>query len=175
MVCCVYLQSLRSERWDSTSINTADSLKALGELAQKVMAEVGHVLQAVSSNGRMRQHLTPGPACVDRLLWLCTRTGMAQGGRLMRDRDTPTVCSLPQNWELRAALEHKSSECEELRQDFSKLQQLVKRPSKIPEPCKVPLVHKRRSYYEAVSEGCLCTMDQGQVLSDKGEVLPNCL
>ena len=81
------------------------------------------------------------------------------------------MCSLPQNWELRAALEHKKGECEDLKKELGKVQQVVKRPTKIPEPSKVPLVHNRRSYYEAVSEGCLCTMEQTQASSDKGEVL----
>lgn len=108
-------------------------------------------------------------ACVGTSWCGCVHVrGMALDGTL-------TVRPLPQNWELREALEHKSNECEELTQELSKLQQLVKRPTKIPVPSKVPLVHNRRSYHEAVSEGCLCTVDEAQTLSDKGEPGATCL
>lgn len=68
---------------------------------------------------------------------------------------------LPQNWELREALGHKSRECEELRQELAKLQ--AKKPTRIP----VPLLHTRSGHS---SEGCLC-VDQLEVLQDRGEAL----
>ena len=66
-----------------------------------------------------------------------------------------------QNWELREALNRKSKECQELRQELAKAQ--VKKPTRIPVPSHSPSGHTL-----SASEGCM-HVGLTEVVQSRGE------
>lgn len=72
------------------------------------------------------------------------------------------LTSLPQNWELREALDRKSRECEELRQELAKAQ--AKKLTRIPVPSHIHNDH----HTLPAGEGCRRVEPQ-EVVQGRGE------